>query len=280
MPPFLMFEYSIVILSFALLVSLSLVVVLLVLYLRTRRRLRNREFKVQRLKKQRTDFVANVSHELKTPLTSIRGFTETLRAGALDDREKADQFLRRIEDNAERLDQLIHDILELSKLEATDTHLQVTRFSVAELLEKIKEEYAMRLEKKSQVLSIDNQVESLSADQELVRQVFSNLVGNANRYCPEGAIIEIKGQNVYRSGRAWYYFNIADNGPGIPADDLPRIFERFYRADKSRNRAFGGTGLGLSIVKHVVLSHGGRVHAVNREKGGLEFQIYFPVSSS
>lgn len=230
------------------------------------------------LKRHRTDFIANLSHELKTPLTSIMGYTETLRDGAIRDPENARQFLKKIEDNVQRLDWLIHDILELSRLEVTDEHLKIEHIELPKLLESIKEQFTHRLAQKSQVLNIHNEIESLRADPQLLEQALSNLISNAHRYCQEGAIIEVRAKNLTQGSKLFHQFEVLDNGPGILEADLSRIFERFYRADKSRNRAYGGTGLGLAIVKHVVLSHGGSVKAKNRDSGGMVFTLLFPAS--
>jgi len=234
------------------------------------------KMQVLELSRKRTDFVANVSHELKTPLTSIQGFAETLKNGALRDPDKAKQFLDKILDHTERLDRLIHDILDLSRLEATDQHLALEQIPMDDFLRGLRELFVLRLEQKSQSLVIENEVKELRADRHLLEQAFSNLISNAHRYCPEGAIIEVKGFHQSGSGNQDCVFEVVDNGPGISASDLPRIFERFYRADKSRNRAFGGTGLGLAIVKHIVMSHGGSVAAFNNVNGGMRFQMTFP----
>ena len=230
------------------------------------------------LNRKRTDFVANLSHELKTPLTSIKGYTETLRDGAIRDPKRAQEFLRKIELNTERLDLLIYDILDLSRLEAVDTHLNYEEIEIDELLKSLRDQFSLRLEKKKQTLSIDNKIKKLRADRQLLEQALSNLIGNAHRYCPEAAAIEFHGKLQNLEGQSYAQFDILDNGPGIPEKDLPRIFERFYRADKSRNRAFGGTGLDLAIVKHILLSHRGKLSAQNLETGGMKFSLLFPYS--
>lgn len=248
-------------------------------WLKGRKELRKLKDEIHRMNVKRTDFVANVSHELKTPLTSIRGYTETLRNGALSDPTKADAFLKRIEENAERLDSLIHDILDLSKLEVTDSHLELGDVNLTELFSNLKEQFNWKLEEKKQKLEIESEVDQIRADQQLLEQVFSNLIANAIRYCPEGAMIQLRAKPVQSGGRPSALFEIIDNGPGIPEKDLPRIFERFYRADKSRNRAFGGTGLGLAIVKHIVLSHQGKLKAENVSSGGMKFSLWFPLET-
>jgi len=231
---------------------------------------------IQQLQKTRTDFVANVSHELKTPLTSIKGYTETLRGSTLQDKEQATKFLKKIEENTDRLDALIRDILDLSRLEATDTELNYESISTESFLQYIKEQFLIRLEKKSQRIELDSRAPVFFADRKLAEQALSNLVGNANRYCPDHAIIQVSVRPETLESREMICFEVMDNGPGVSQEDLPRIFERFYRADKSRNRALGGTGLGLAIVKHILLSHQGKAIADLRPEGGMRFRLYFP----
>lgn len=243
---------------------------------RTQQLLESKRHEVRELNRQRTDFVANVSHELKTPLTSIRGYTETLRDGAIKDSTKADEFLRRIQNNADRLDLLIHDILDLSRLEATDTHLNYEEIDLHDLFRTLRETFLPKLQEKSQALRLKVEVDGIVADRHLIEQAFSNLISNAIRYCPPESILEIHGKNHSEEGKAWYRFDVIDNGPGIQEKDLSRIFERFYRGEKSRSRALGGTGLGLAIVKHIVLSHGGKVKAENLKAGGMCFSLYLP----
>jgi two-component system phosphate regulon sensor histidine kinase PhoR len=199
-----------------------------------------------------------------------------LRNGALHDKSKADAFLKKIEENAERLDSLIHDILDLSKLEVTDSHLEFSSVDMNQMFQDLRDQFLWKLEEKKQTFEILNDVPILQADKQLLEQVFSNLVANAIRYCPEGAKILVKGKLTSVSNRPTALFEVIDNGLGIPEKDIPRIFERFYRADKSRNRAFGGTGLGLAIVKHIVLSHQGKVKAENLPTGGMRFSLWFP----
>ncbi|MGA0163568.1 MAG: sensor histidine kinase [Bdellovibrionota bacterium] len=266
-------------LSFLMVVFLmGLSIILGLLLLRSRRKLRRAENECLLLKKQRTDFIANLSHELKTPLTSIQGFTESLRDGAVKDFQLADSFLRKIEDNVERLDSLIHDILDLSRLEASDEHLRIENFLLPPLLKSIEDQFAHRFQQKSQLFRIQNQLTEVRLDAKLLEQALSNLIFNAHRYCQEGAIVELVAKSFSQSGKSFYLFEVIDNGPGIADQDLSRIFERFYRPDKSRNRASGGTGLGLAIVNHIVISHGGMVEALNLPTGGMKFRLLFPAS--
>lgn len=230
---------------------------------------------VDALRRQRTEFIANVSHELKTPLTSIQGYTETLKDGALNDPDQAALFLEKIEANAERLAALTQDILGLSRLEAIDTPLKIEEIKMESFLQNIKDQFNFKLDQKRQVLEVQNEVPSVRADRKLLGQALCNLVENANRYCPEGARIQIQ----VVSWQKWIRFDVIDNGPGVSEEDLPRVFERFYRADKSRTRVLGGTGLGLAIVKHTMISHGGRVTAQNEPEGGMRFSLFLPKTS-
>ena len=228
------------------------------------------------LRKRGSDFVANVSHELKTPLTSIKGYTETLKGMISKDPEKAREFLNKIEENTERLSSLINDILDLSKIESANVHLEIEKFEVQPLLDEIRDQFVHKLSQRQQRLVMSSEVEELIADKKLVDQALSNLIENAHRYCPEGALIEVVGQTTFDGGHSYALFEVIDNGPGISEEDLPRIFERFYRADKSRNRLSGGTGLGLAIVKHIMVSHGGFVRASSDKGRGSRFSLFFP----
>jgi two-component system phosphate regulon sensor histidine kinase PhoR len=244
---------------------------------RMRQRIRQLYREIDALKMRGAEFVANVSHELKTPLTSIKGFAETLKSGAVQDPQRAVEFLTRIENNAERLSLLINDILDLSKIESPNVHLDHESFNPAEELDDLIKDFGVKLQSRAQHLSIVNKVDSIVADRRLFDQVIRNLVENAHRYCGDGARIEISSERVVEQGESYNRFTVSDNGPGISAEDLPRIFERFYRTDKSRNRLLGGTGLGLAIVKHIMMSHGGFVRVASEPFKGSSFSIYFPL---
>ena len=231
---------------------------------------------LRRLERMRQDFVANVSHELKTPLAAIKAYTETLLDSALHDEEVNVRFLHRIEEQADRLNQLILDLLRLARLESGQEVFQHEPLVVAEVLESCVDTHRGRAEAKGLDLAVDldgcDPATRVVADEEAFRQIFDNLIDNAIKYTPEagrvavhcgvdGAVVEI---------------SVADSGPGIPRDDLPRIFERFYRVDKARSRELGGTGLGLAIVKHVVQSLGGQVTVESRLGEGTRFRVRLP----
>jgi two-component system phosphate regulon sensor histidine kinase PhoR len=222
----------------------------------------------------RREFVANVSHELRTPLTLVKGYVETLAAGAWRDGREAPGFLRTIEANIDRLCRIVEDLLELSKLESGGLIAQRRPVDLGALLAKVCETFRPLAERKGQALALgelrlDRAVE---ADPDLLERAISNLVDNAIKYTPERGRIRVDGE----SGPEGIRISVEDNGIGIPEPDLPRVFERFYRVDKSRSRDLGGTGLGLAIVKHVAQLHGGSVTVRSRLGRGSTFTVQLP----
>jgi two-component system phosphate regulon sensor histidine kinase PhoR len=211
--------------------------------------------RLRHLETVRSDFVANVSHELRTPLTSIKGFVETLLDGGLRDTDAARRFLNIISQEADRLNRLIHDLLDLSKMESGRTELHLTRLFLAPLVEEIRQTMDARLAERNIGISVELGSTPVWADEDRIREVLVNLIDNAIKYTTEGGLIRVS--EIGRGDRQ--EFIICDNGIGIPKESLGRIFERFYRVDKARSREMGGTGLGLSIVKHIIDRHGGRV---------------------
>ena len=228
------------------------------------------------LKKQRNELVVNVSHDLRTPLTSIKGYAETLRNGALHDPEKAEKFLQRIEESANHLTHLICDTLDLAKLEATNAHLCIQEFSLEDFLEELNQKFSFLIARINQKLIIQNSIKTLRADKNLVHQALSNLIENAHRYCPEGVEIKIQSSHAQIQDNRWIQIEVSDNGPGIPQEDIDRVFERFYRGEKSRDRSLGGTGLGLAIVKHIMIAHGGHIRVKSELHKGTTFTLLFP----
>jgi two-component system phosphate regulon sensor histidine kinase PhoR len=221
----------------------------------------------------RRDFVANVSHELKTPLTSIKGFVETLLEGALDDKENNRNFLKIIQDHAERLNNLLEDLLSLSHLESKEIVLNKKNFTLRQQLEDVISGFKSQLKKKN--IEIKNELSAniaVTADKDRIEHVFTNLLDNAIKFNKERGSIRIYSQEM--SGGIKVI--VEDSGVGIPEKDIPRIFERFYRVDKARSRELGGTGLGLSIVKHIVELHGGSVGVESTEGFGSKFWFILP----
>jgi two-component system phosphate regulon sensor histidine kinase PhoR len=228
---------------------------------------------IRKLETIRSDFVANVSHELKTPLTSIKGFVETLLEGALDDKENNRNFLKIIHDHTERLNNLVDDLLSLSHLETKEITLNKKSFNLRSQLEEVISGFKSQLKKMG--IDIKNELPAsipINADKDRIEQVLTNLIDNAIKFNKEKGSIRICAQEV--NGKI--KFSVEDSGIGIPEKDIPRIFERFYRVDKARSRELGGTGLGLSIVKHIVELHGGSVGVESTEGFGSKFWFILP----
>ncbi|TXK84182.1 two-component system histidine kinase PnpS [Paenibacillus sp. N3.4] len=236
---------------------------------------------VRRLERMRSEFVANVSHELKTPIAAVKGFAETLLAGALNDKETAVSFLQIIFDESERLNRLIGDILELSKIESKRIPMNFSPIYLPEFLDRSLNVLRKEAEKKHIELSmqVDDDI-YIEADEDRLRQIFINLLSNGISYTQEGGKVKVRVEPLDMNVDGDYErlrIIVSDTGIGIPKKDLPRIFERFYRVDKARSRSSGGTGLGLSIVKHLVEMHKGTIR-VDSELGiGTKFTIELPV---
>ncbi|CDN44457.1 two-component system histidine kinase PnpS [Paenibacillus sp. P22] len=234
---------------------------------------------IRRLERMRSEFVANVSHELKTPITAIKGFAETLLGGAVDDPVMSKQFMQIIYDESERLNRLIGDILELSKIESRRVPLQFSPIDLASFMERSMTILESEAARKSITMTLDNAPGIyLEADEDRLRQVVANLLQNGISYTPEGGKVSVRTSLVQgEGGSEMVQIRIVDTGIGIPRKDLPRIFERFYRVDKARSRVSGGTGLGLSIVKHLVELHHGSITVDSTVGVGTAFTIELPV---
>lgn len=229
--------------------------------------------RLKRLENVRRDFVANVSHELKTPITSVMGFVETLRDGTVDDPAQTRRFLDIIADHAGRLNLIIEDLLSLSRLESRHEDVARQEINTGELVDAVMEACRPQAERKGVRLYRDCECSSDAyVNASLLQQAITNLVDNAVKYSPRGANVGIE---ISRS-EGELLIAVADTGPGIPRRDLPRIFERFYRVDQARSRALGGTGLGLSIVKHIAQAHGGSVEVESELGSGSRFTIRLP----
>jgi two-component system phosphate regulon sensor histidine kinase PhoR len=230
----------------------------------------------RQLETMRRDFVANVSHELKTPLTAIKAYAETLRLGAVHDSAHCGQFLEQIETQADRLHQLILDLLHLSRVESGSISFEIQEFNLAELCQQciqLLSEEASRRQVDLIVADIPRSI-VLNADREAIRAIIDNLLVNAIRYTPA------KGQVHLRCVKAkgWVTLEVKDTGIGIEREHHERIFERFYRVDRARSRDLGGTGLGLSIVKHLAQSFGGSVELESELGKGSTFRVRLPAS--
>jgi two-component system phosphate regulon sensor histidine kinase PhoR len=221
----------------------------------------------------RRDFVANVSHELRTPLTAIRGYVEALAEGDVD-ADESRRFLAIVTRHTERMERLVKDLLRLARLDAGQETLDVVECDARTLVHTVVTDLGRALEERQQQVEIGVAAgaEAIRGDPAKLHDVLRNLVANAITYAPESSTIRIDA--VRADGEIW--LSVSDEGPGIPEDDLSRVFERFYRVDKSRSRDPGGTGLGLAIVKHLIELHGGSVRVENRREGGAQFTVVLP----
>lgn len=228
------------------------------------------------LDRMRQDFVANVSHELQTPLTIIRGFTETLLEEDIDD-ESRQRFTRLIHEEASRMSRLVDDLLTLSRMEHHSLPFVVEGVDLTVLMDSVIARMVPRAEAQG-LLLVNRMPASLplvSGDPDRLQEVFLNLVQNAVQYTPSGGTVTISAEEDVHQDRVGV--SVEDTGIGIPAADLPRIFERFYRVDKARSRASGGTGLGLAIVKHIIELHHGRIDVSSVVGQGTRFQVWLPI---
>lgn len=219
--------------------------------------------------KARQDFSANVSHELKTPLTAISGYAELIEAGMVDE-EKQKHFIQEIRKNAQRLLSLINDIIRLSELDRTDSQSTFDKFDLNEIVLECMEALDVNAKNRQVTLEYTGEKCNICGSKEMMRELTDNLVQNAIRYNkPNGSVwVEVHGGDQPR-------LVVKDNGIGIPADEQQRIFERFYRVDKSRSKATGGTGLGLAIVKHIVEIHDAKLSLESELGQGTTITVYF-----
>lgn len=230
---------------------------------------------LRNLEQMRTDFAANVTHELKTPLTSIRGFVETLKAGAIEDPETAKYFLSIIETESDRLYRLINDILSVSSMESGRRRLSTERLSLGQYAQEVCEFLRGAAREKNIELTVEADENSfIQANKDHLKQLLINLVENAVKYTLEGGQVCVR---VQRDGEQVKLL-VRDTGIGIEQEHISRLFERFYRVDKGRSRAMGGTGLGLAIVKHIVQEMGGRIDVESKIGEGTQFTVQIPAA--
>jgi signal transduction histidine kinase len=234
--------------------------------------LQGQAVKMQQLERMRTDFVANVSHELKTPLTSVKGYAETIQSDPNMSPETRTKFLSRIEENAQRMIAIISDLLALSQMDSFPQAINWQVFDSRELAQKLDGLFMPALKEKNQSLKLEFDDKQLEGDPQKLEQLLTNLIGNANRYCANGSRIDVK---QTKTNRHWV-LEVKDNGNGIPKEHQARVFERFYRVDAARSRETGGTGLGLAIVKHIALLHDGTVTLESENGAGSKFHIQWP----
>lgn len=232
---------------------------------------------LRRLERVRQDFVANVSHEFKTPLTSIQGFAETLLAGALEDPKNNRRFLEIIREHAARLGRLTDDLLKLARIEAGKLEVEFAPVNVVQLIESCAETSLLKASQRQLALEIDVPpgLPAMRGDASLLRDVLQNLLDNAIQYTSPGGRIHVRAA----AGPREVVITVEDTGIGIPLADQERIFERFYRVDAARSREAGGTGLGLSIAKHIVEAHGGRIWVESEVGVGSKFSFSIPLAT-
>ncbi len=240
--------------------------------------------KLNRLENIRQDFVANVSHELKTPITAIKGYVETLLDGAMDDEDNARRFLNIVVRQANRLDAIVDDLLTLSRIEVRENKEDIALVvsDVGPVLESALQTCAVNADEKDIVIEVECDEELFAPiNQPLLEQAVINLLNNAIAYSAHGTLISLRCQGSRNSqGDHFVQFSVTDNGPGIAKEHLPRLFERFYRCDKARSRdQGGGTGLGLAIVKHIAHAHKGTIEVESTPGKGSTFTITIPAEA-
>lgn len=221
----------------------------------------------------RKEFMGNVSHELKTPLFTVQGYILTLIDGAMEDRKILEKYLNRANKGVERLIYIVKDLDMITKLETGDMHLNYTNFDIVELVQSVFDLYEMKASKKNIALIFDMNYQDpimVHADKERIQQVLSNLVVNSIKYGKEDGTTEVSIENLIRNK---VIVRVTDNGEGIAAAHIPRLFERFYRVDKSGSRKEGGSGLGLAIVKHIIEAHHERIYVESDYRIGSEFSF-------
>ena len=230
--------------------------------------------KQKKLDDMRKEFVANVSHEMRTPLTTIKSYTETLMYGAIDEKDIAMDFLSIINTEADRMSFLVRDLLQLSRFDNKQVKFKFTKVYINELISENVRQNKIHAENKHQNLILERYPDDdayVVADRDRVNQVINNITTNAIKYSPENATVKI----YVTEDKNYYKINVSDTGMGISKEDLPRIFERFYRVDKARSRAMGGTGLGLAIAKEIMEGHDGKLTAESEVGKGTTMTMWF-----
>jgi two-component system sensor histidine kinase VicK len=230
----------------------------------------------QRLENMRKEFVANVSHELRTPLTSIKSYTETLLDGAIEDREASEKFLGVINSETDRMTRLVKDLLQLSRLDNQQMQWHMEEMSLEALVKNAVERMQIEAGNKNQILECYTmgEIPNIIADYGRIEQVVFNLLSNSIKYTTAGGKVTVYLGSIYNE----VYMKVNDNGIGIPENDLPRIFERFYRVDKARSREMGGTGLGLAIAREIVEAHSGAISITSEPGKGTEVMVRLPIA--
>ena len=227
--------------------------------------------KILKMSEVRSEFLINVTHELKTPIASISGYIETLLSGALEDEKVNRSFLKRSLKNTRRLEALVTDLVDISRIETGELTMNISQINILPIIEELVRDANLRNDNENIDIKINNTISDqvfVEADPDRIHQVFNNLISNAIRYTDKGHIvmnIESKGDRVH--------FSVRDTGVGINKDSIQRIFERFYRTQNARSRIKSGTGLGLSIVKHIIEAHGANIEVESEIDKGTTFSF-------
>ena len=231
--------------------------------------------RIRQVETTRKEFVSNVSHELRGPLTAVKILTESLASGALKEKKRAKDFLRRINSEIDRMSAMVNELMELSRLESEQASLQFAPLDLHPLIADLDEEHRERSEERKITfdVTLPEHLPHVRGDEEKLRQVFDNLLNNAVKFTPEDGRISLTAQQ--ENGKVC--LRVTDTGVGIPRKHLPHIFERFYKVDRSRQSE--GFGLGLAIVKHIVQAHGGEIHAESLEGQGTTFTVILPAAT-
>lgn len=232
---------------------------------------------IQKLEKEKTirqEFFSNASHELKTPLTSVRGYIELMESGIVTDEAQKEEFFRRIKKETENMTHLINDILMVSRLETKEAEVVFSEVRMYPLLQDVLASFETMAENMGVTIEVDCRPICIYANLQQMQELLNNLIGNAIKYNRSGGIVKIKMEEYQKQ----LHISVADTGVGIPKESLDRIFERFYRVDKGRNKKIGGTGLGLSIVKHIVQFYNGQIHVNSIVGKGSIFEVWIPMN--
>lgn len=237
---------------------------------------RDKKLEIETLKireEYRKEFLGNVSHELKTPLFTIQGYLLTLLDGAMEDKNIRTKYLERAEKGVERLIYIVKDLDMITKLEVGEINLDVTRFNIVEVIQNVFDLFEMKASNKNITLTFDSRYSKpiwVMADQEKIQQIVTNLVVNSIKYGKKGGTTEVSIEDLINNK---VIVRITDNGEGIEKQNIPRLFERFYRVDKSGARSEGGSGLGLAIVKHIIEGHDEKIYVESQIGVGSEFSF-------
>ncbi len=228
----------------------------------------------QKLENMRNEFLANVSHELKTPITTIKSYSETLLSGALEDEETSKEFIRIIDSETDRMSRLVQDLLKLSRIEYNQEKWSKKIINPKKVIENVFKKLSIRAKEKNQnlTINIEKDINKIEFDEEGLEQILQNIIGNSIKYTKKEGTIEVTAYNESNN----VIISIKDSGIGIPRGDMKRIFERFYRVDKARSRDMGGTGLGLAIAKHIAEDHNSEIEIKSKFNVGTQVRIIIP----